>query len=316
MTQVQRLTIPKQPFPFPFQSDSYRYSNNSRKLNPPFLPTITPHYYEEIKAKRELLEKHSERTYQSFDFTLDAQWEVLEMIIHQLIDRYPEYFSLDKHDHSWTLRNDLLGEEYQFQFGDSSSLPCEPLDFIGRHIQEDLIYLSHRDGDLYMDAGQLCFPANWSIAFNLGMKYTEFHSPVPQFSTNGLMEKVRNFLLRMEAGEPWTRYNWTITVNPILDTFPENFNEWGPMKEELTEENVGQKIYLRVEDQRLFRLPQSNGILFGIHTSLISLEELSQNRNWADMFNNIINDIPDYMAEYKGFNSYKQLITAYLQNQL
>lgn len=37
-----------------------------------------------------------------------------------------------------------------------------------------------------MDAGQLCFPANWSLAFNAGMTYLEFHSPVLVFSSTGL----------------------------------------------------------------------------------------------------------------------------------
>ncbi|WP_256942263.1 DUF3445 domain-containing protein [Bacillus sp. OV166] len=47
----------------------------------------------------------------------------------------------------------------------------QPLDFIGRHVQEDIIFMMQRDGDLYLDAGQLCFPANWSLAFDLGLYF-------------------------------------------------------------------------------------------------------------------------------------------------
>ncbi|PGT76584.1 DUF3445 domain-containing protein [Bacillus sp. AFS040349] len=303
-------------FPFPFKTDSYRYSNNSQPLDPPFLLEITPEYQEEIQCKREILQKKQEQAYQSFSHSIDAQWEILEMIINEMITLYPSYFHLIKQENQWTFFNYLLNEKETFIFGDSTSLPYEPLDFIGRHIQEDLIYIAQRDDDLYMDAGQLCFPANWSIAFNLGMTYTEFHSPVPHFSSSGLAEKVRNFLLRMEAGKPWTRLNWTLTVEHILDTFPETFDVWGTKKEKITAENLGKLVYLRVEDQRLFRLSRSNGILFSIHTHLISLDELSKNEEWKKRFYLVMTDLPDYMAQYKGFISYKDKLIQYLEETL
>ncbi|WP_209124936.1 DUF3445 domain-containing protein [Alkalihalobacillus sp. BA299] len=302
-------------FPFPFNEDSYRYSNNSRSLEPPVILDITPEYFDEIHLKRQLLQNRHDHAYQAFSHSLEAQWEIFEMIINEMATIYPDFFHLIKEGNSWTFINHLLNEKQTFTFGDHDSLPYEPLDFIGRHIQEDLIYISQRDGDLYMDAGQLCFPANWSIAFNLGMTYTEFHSPVPQFSDSGLAERVRNFLMRMEAGKPWTRYNWTLTVEPILDTFPETYDQWGKKKYNITQENIGQLVHLRVEDQRLFRLPRSNGILFSIHTHLISLDELNANDEWANRFDKVIQDLPDYMADYKGILSYKDEITAYYQSK-
>lgn len=300
-------------FPFPFKENSYRYANNAEVLDPPFLSNITPQYVEEIKHKRKLLESRKEQCYQSLSHSLEAQWEILEMIINEVTLLYPNYFSVKKNGPQWTFYNYLLQEEHSFIFGNSSTLPYEPLDFIGRHLQEDLIYIAQRDKDLYMDAGQLCFPANWSIAFNLGMTYTEFHTPVPHFSTSGLAEKVRNFLLQMESGKPWTRLNWTITAEPILDTFPETFDDWGVKKEKITPDNAGKLIHLRVEDQRLFRLPRSNGILFSIHTHLISLDELRKKPEWINQFYQVLNDLPDYIAQYKGFISYKHQITSYLE---
>ena len=318
---IRNEKIPNQPiierFPFPFKGDSYRYSNNSAPLNPPVVLTITPEYFEEIELKRNLLENRKEQTYQSFTHSIEAQWEILEMIMNEMVSVHPNYFSLYKNEDHWTFQNHLLEEEESFIFGDLSSLPYEPLDFIGRHVQEDLIYLGQRDGELYMDAGQLVFPANWSIAFDLGMNFLEIHQPVPKaFSGSGLVEKVRSFILRMEAGQPWTRFNWTVTVEPILDTSPETFDEWGPKKERVTSDNAGELVYLRVEDQRLFRLPRSNGILFSIHTHLISLEELVQNPQWMEQLYNVLNDLPDDIAEYKGFISYKDKLVKYLEQQM
>ncbi|WP_134704566.1 DUF3445 domain-containing protein [Ammoniphilus sp. YIM 78166] len=300
-------------FPFPFKADSYRYSNNSVALDPPFLLDITPEYFDEVEKKRTILNTSHERSFQALPHSIEAQWEILEMIMAEMTSLYPTYFQLEKNGDHWTFTNHLLSEQQTFIFGDPSSLPFEPLDYIGRHIQEDLIYVAQRDGDLYMDAGQLCFPANWSIAFNLGMAYTEFHSPVPHFSSSGLAEKVKNFLLRMEPGKPWTRLNWTMTVEPILDTFPESFDMWGPIKDQVTAENVGQCVYLRVEDQKLFRLPGSNGILFSIHTHLMALDELIQNEEWATRLYHVLTDLPEYIAEYKGFLSYKDKMVEFLK---
>ncbi|MBM7570190.1 heme-dependent oxidative N-demethylase family protein [Aquibacillus albus] len=302
-------------FPFPFHEDSYRYSNNSRQLESGLCLDITPEYKGEVEEKRALLEKFPMKCYQSFSHTIEAQWEVLDMLIHEMVEIYPDYFTLKKQGDVWIFTNYLLNEQDTFTFGQLNTLPCEPLDFIGRHMQEDLVIVSERDQDLYMDAGQLCFPANWSLVFDLGMTFTEWHSPVPVFSDK-LAAKVRDFLMRMEAGKPWTRYNWTLTVEHILPTFAEDFDQWAPKKEKITKENIGDLVHLRVEDQRLFRLPKSNSILFSIHTHLINLNELSENREWLNRFSKIIDDLPEYIAEYKGFSEYKLLLSAWLKETL
>jgi hypothetical protein len=302
-------------FPFPFKGNSYRYSNNSVALQSGNILDITPEYFEEIEKKRHILNTTHNRSYQSFNHSLEAQWEILEMVLDEMCKLYPNYFNLEKRENLWFFENYLLNEKQEFMFGDASTLPYEPLDFIGRHVQEDLVYVAQRDSDLYMDAGQICFPANWSIAFDLGMTFTEWHSPVPHFSDSGMSEKVKGFLMRMEAGKPWTRLNWTLTVEPILNTFPENHHDWGLKKDKITVENVGELVHLRTEDQRLFRLPQSNGILFSIHTHLIPMEELRKNEKWLQQCHQVLVDLPDYMAEYKGFNSYKDKLISYLDKE-
>lgn len=318
---TNKSLIPDQPlldrYPYPFNGDSYRYSNNSRALESGKPVEITPEYFEEIKLKRHLLDTARERTFQSLPHSYEAQWEILEMIMNDLATHHPEYFSLNKNGSHWTFTNHLLGEEQSFIFGDLSTLPYEPLDFIGRHVQEDLIYLGQRDGNLYLDAGQLAFPANWSLNFALDMEFLDIHHPVPKvFKESGLAKKILSFIMRMDPGQGWTRYNWTMTVEPILDTSPETFDQWGVKKEKLTADNAGELAYLRTEDQRLFRLPRSNGILFTIHTHLISLEEMCKNKQWMKQFHNILIDLPDDLAEYKGFISYKDKLIDYLAQQI
>lgn len=308
--------VDRYPFPFIFDGDNYVYKNNARELESKRAIDITPEYFEEMKLKRKLLEEKKERTFGSLEHSMEGQWEVLDMIMHELASEYPDYFSLNKDGDNWTFHNHLLGEEQSFVFGDLSTLPYEPLDFIGRHVQEDLVFLGERDNSLYLDAGQLAFPADWSANFYLGMSFFDIHKAVPDSFHKKLTNKVERFIMRIDPGKPFTRYNWTLTVDPILDTAPENYDKWGPKKANVTADNAGELVHLRTEFQGLFRMPRSNGILFTIHTYLISFEELIQNRQWAKQVYNIMLNLDDDLAEYKGFISYKDQLVKYLEQKV
>ncbi|MFY0545531.1 heme-dependent oxidative N-demethylase family protein [Brevibacillus sp. H7] len=303
-------------FPFPFTNDVYRYSNNSIPLEHPVCFEITPEYPQEIERKRQLLNEYHNRCYQSLPHTREAQWEIVELVLDQMALYHPESFQVDKQEGDCLFHNRLTGETQRFTIGDDSSLPCEPLDFIGRHLQEDCILMMQRDGDLFLDAGQLCFPANWSLQFNTGMNFLQIHSPIPGFNDQGLADRIRAFLMRIEAGQPWIRRNWSLNAGRRLDTSLETFHLWGPDRKKVTPENAGEFVHLRVEVQKLFRLPRSNGLLFTIHTHLISLEELSRNRAWTEQLYRVLCELPDFIADYKGILLYKEATLSYLENIL
>ncbi|MBM7693626.1 hypothetical protein JOC77_003070 [Peribacillus deserti] len=303
-------------FPYPFHDDVYRYSNNSVLMDKPSSVEITPNYLEEINLKRKLLGSSPARCFQSLPYAKKAQWEVLEIVAQQLADSYPDKFSLDKKGKNWVFCNTLLNENHSFIIGDDSTLPHEPLDFIGRHVQEDLILMMQRDGDLYLDAGQLCFPANWSLAFNLGMKFKEIHNPIPGFKEEKLDDRILGFLLRVEAGNPWQRKNWSLMAGNRMDTSLETYDQWGKDRKKVTRENAGEFVYLRVEVQKILRMPRTNGILFTIHTYLLSLDEFCQNRKWLEQFYSILSELPEYIAEYKGLSMYKDQVLQYLKDKM
>jgi dimethylamine monooxygenase subunit A len=303
-------------FPYPFNGNMYRYSNNSIPLDVPKCIEITPNYLEEMKLKRQLLSDNPNRCFQSLPHTLKAQWEILDLVMDHLINYYPDKFTLTKTNTLWTFQNHLLNETHPFIFGDESTLPQQPLDFIGRQVQEDLILMSERDGNLYLDAGQLCFPANWSLAFDLGMSFKEIHHPIPGFKEEKLDERILLFLLRLEAGNPWGRKNWSLMAGNRLDTSLETFDQWGKGRKQVTKENAGDLVHLRVEVQTLFRLSRSNGILFTIHTHLLPLRKLVEKREWLEQFYQIIQELPQNIVEYKGLSLFKVAVMEYLTFQL
>ena len=128
----------------------------------------------------------------------------------------------------------------------------------------------------------------------------------------GYSNRALQYLLRLQYGKPVRRLNWTLTVNPRLDTSPENYPLWGPDKATVTPGNVGSKMCLRVELQTLTRLPRSNAILFGIRGYLIRLEELVRVTKYAKRLHRVLRDLHPDIAEYKGTSRYRQTIVNYL----
>ena len=51
--------------------------------------------------------------------------------------------------------------------------------------QGDYAVLDQRDDMLWMDAGMVTTQADWSLDFDIGMNFFEWHAPVPQSARNG-----------------------------------------------------------------------------------------------------------------------------------
>jgi hypothetical protein len=129
----------------------------------------------------------------------------------------------------------------------------------------------------------------------------------------GVFDRALKYLLNIQVGHPVRRLNWTLTINPRLDTSPETFHQWGGDRGKVTPENVGRLVHLRVELQLMARLPRSNALLFGIRTYLISLDELVTNPAWAQRMHRVMRDLPDPIADYKGITRYRQTLVDWLR---
>jgi hypothetical protein len=299
-------------FPFPFPEDRYMYSVNiephvkggvTEAFNATF--DIDEHYVSECRDRALTLERDPLRC-QVLDHMDTAQWDSLELIMESLATDYPEHFTLTRDGDHWTWINRPLGLEQQFVFGDEATLPCPPFEYITRQAQGDFVLMDHRDNNLFMDGGMVTSQADWSLDFDLGMSFMEWHGPVPLAHQAGVFDRALKFLLRLQLGAPVRRLNWTMTVNPRLDTSPENYPEWGADRASLTPENVGGKLHLRVELQTLFRLPRSNAILFGVRCYLIAFEDLVRVPKWARRMHRVLSTLPPELVEYKGITRYRK----------
>lgn len=305
-------------FPFPFPEDRYMYSVNIEPHVPGEAGTVyraafdvDEHYIAECRDRALTLERDPLRC-QVLEHMDAAQWDTLELIMESFARDYPEHFQLERDGARWTWTNRPLGLTQDFVFGDAATLPCPPFEYITRQAQGDFCLLDHREDNLFIDGGTVTTQADWSLDFDLGMSFMEWHGPVPLAHQAGIFERALKFLLRLQLGAPVRRLNWTMTVNPRLDTSPEHYPEWGPDRASITPENVAAKLHLRVELQTLFRLPRSNAILFCVRCYLIGLGELARVPKWGKRLHRVLGTLPPELAEYKGLVRYRETAVQWL----
>ena len=305
-------------FPFPFHEDKYMYAVNIEPHTPgpkgsayEFPIDVDEHYVADIKDRALVLAEDPLRC-QSLPHMLTAEWDLVELLMTSMSDAYPEHFTLTRNGDAWHWINRPLGIDDEFKFGDTSTLRYPPMEYITRQCQGDFCLLDQRDGDLWMDSGMVTSQADWSLDFDIGMSFKEWHAPVPLAHEVGIFDRALKFLLAMQIGRPVRRLNWTMTINPRLDTSPENYHKWGTDRTTVTPENVGEKVHLRVELQALWRLPRSNAIVFSIRGYLIKMREVATIPKWSRRLHRVLKTLPPELAAYKGLTRYQEMTIDWL----
>jgi len=306
-------------FPFPFPEDRYMYSVNIEPhvsgpagsvTEHPF--DIDEHYLGECKERALVLAQDPGRC-QVLPHMMPAQWDTLELMMTSLAASQPRHFALRREGDRWHWENRLLGLRQDFVFGDAATLPHAPMEYITRQVQGDWVLMDQRHDNLYMDGGMVTTQADWSLDFDLGMDFSEWHGPVPLAHELGVFERALKYLLHLRVGAPVRRLNWTMTIHPRLDTSPERYAEWGKDRASVTRDNAGELVHLRVELQTLFRLPRSNAIGFGVRCYLISLRELATVPKWAARLHRVLSTLPEELVDYKGITRYRKAAIDWLE---
>ncbi|MDB5397855.1 MAG: hypothetical protein JWM91_5361 [Rhodospirillales bacterium] len=307
-------------FPFPFHEDTYMYAVNIEPhVKGPvgsateFAIDVDEHYVAEME-ERALVLKEDPLRCQALPHMMLAQWDLLELLMTAMSQDYPEHFTLERDGDRWHWINRPLGIDQHFLFGDAASLPYQPMEYITRQCQGDFCLLDQRHNNLWMDAGIATAQADWSLDFDIGMSFMEWHGPVPLAHELGVFDRALKFLLNLQQGRPVRRLNWTMTINPRMDTSPEKYHKWGMDRTTVTPENAGEKVHLRVELQGLWRLPRSNAIVFSIRGYLMSIADIATVPKWARRLHRVLQTLPPELVDYKGLTRFRENAIAWLSH--
>jgi len=200
--------------------------------------------------------------------------------------------------------------------GDDSSLPCDPLAYIAGQVQDDIVLLDQRDGDLFADAGVVTFAAGWSFGFDVGMTFLEIHGPVPGLRESGVITRAREFLMRLQPNQIYRRTNWSMAIGRTLDVSVETLPRRVPDRAVLDasdDETFGRMVHLRVEVQHLIRLAESGAICFLIRTYMLPLADVATVDAWRVRTAAVLAELPDDIAEYKGISGYRDRVVSWLR---
>jgi len=311
-------------FPYPFSTDSYRYSANVEPAHKTvqtevgswgsFLIDIDEHYLSELQEREEILKKDPSRT-AVLPHMRSAVWDAITTLLPIMAEEHPHAMSYHREGNACRWTNTLQNLELEFTIGDDDSLPMGPLRFLGSQIQDDLVFLDPREDTLWLDAGLVTFAADWSFGFDVGMKFMEVHTPVPRVQTEPVINRAHQFLLRLQPGEEFRRTNWTMTIGQRLDTSTETYPQWGPDRGTIADDpDLPSKLHLRVEVQHMLCLPHSGAVLFLIRSYLLPLTDIAQVPPWRERLGHVLAELPEDMADYKGITRYRKAASNWLLN--
>lgn len=141
-----------------------------------------------------------------------------------------------------------------------------PLITLGQIIQEDICLMLPGEDEHTLGGAILCFPASWTLAQKIGRPLMRIHEPVAKY-TDDVGKRVQRLFDAIRVENPMWRANAHLEDSPELFT-PRLEDAPHPPKS-------AAPPYLRSERQTLMRLPDTDAVVFGIHTWMVSVENLT-----------------------------------------
>ncbi|QMU60078.1 MAG: DUF3445 domain-containing protein [Boseongicola sp.] len=212
-------------------------------------------YAQQMKVRDYLISECPNSVLQTSPEALSAVQEALEFVLVQVRSKAEFHVS-----HKQVARPD--GEIVAIDWD-------APLLTIGRLIQEDFCLLQKTAEEHVLTGAALCFPAGWTLSEKIGRPLLRIHRPVASYD-DVLGRRVQRMFDGLKIDRPIWRANALIAKEAEL---------FAPRPEASADRGFSvHGAYLRSERQTLFRLPNCKAIAFAIHTYLIPISELSEDR--------------------------------------
>ena len=145
----------------------------------------------------------------------------------------------------------------------------DPMEFLGRLVQNDFCILQKVGEEHVLTAASLCFPASWSLEEKFLKPLIDIHTPVKEYNEE-IAKRVQRLFDGLQVSRPVWRFNALFYEDPHLFQ-PRSINQ--PRKKPAP----NQVNYFRSERQTLIKLPETRAIAFGIHTFVIKMQNLEKN---------------------------------------
>ena len=290
------MTTPASDSPFPPPPDSAPFKAGPFRLSMGLMPLELKDWIEpdaqcaaELKEKERLLTERHAEVFAALPEASPGSAETLALLVEHLPSRFPELYkrSGDRLD------NIATGQQWRIH-----NTPLHPLDLAGRLIQEDLCLMQRQAHTqvYHLIGASLCFPTRWRLADKIGKPLNTIHAPIPGYAEQ-LATTMDKFFDRLKVEKPVWRLNWALMDDPTLFQ-PTGHGRTGT-NTDITPENAGDTLWLRMERQTLRRLPQTHDILFTIRVYVRPLAHLATQPDRAAQFAAALRALPPGVRLYK-----------------
>lgn len=294
--------LPPKPIYLPFDAAQWRLTLGMKPLKREDWIEIDEEFVTYLTSKTELLQQHHAKVFASLPDSMIAQQEVLDLLLAHLLKHFPQYY----HRQGERIKNRITQQIWYI-----SDFTANPLDLAGRLVQEDFCLLRSSAQGYILAAGSVCLPFHWWFPDKLGKPVAQLHQRVPGYGEK-LEHPVDNFLDRLRVDYCGYRLNWALIDSPALclALFSSSKSTDNP----ITTDNIGQKLWIRVERQALRRLLKSNNILFTIRTYLYPLSILESHPAMARGLLTQMQQMSSNMQHFKELTSIQEVLFAYLRS--
>jgi dimethylamine monooxygenase subunit A len=259
---------------------------------------IDLHYHEQIAERQRLMAERCTDVFGTQPGSDAACSETLTMLIEHLTRVHPDWFACD----GTAFHNRLTGEVWQLT-------DEQPLAQAGCLVQEDLCLIEASPEGPRLTAAVVCFPSRWRLHEKLGRPLAEVHAKVPSYGDR-LARPVDRFMGHVRPGHIAVRLNWSVMDDPTLF---QPASKWRTAHNAtITEQNAGDRLFLRVERQSLRRLPVSGAVLFGIRVHVYPLVQAVTTPAIAAGLAAAVRALPVEMAHYKSLPMFQSALLGWL----
>lgn len=276
-----------------------------------------------LVARAERLSKY----YQTHRLTPEVMGAVAELMVDRLVQEHPQYFEVKPSGggqvfHSHLTQETLyLDQSWQLrQVEGSSTTPAYEsiLDALALQMQEDWAIVccsSETSGETnWLGAIHLCFPNYWSAEEKIGRTFAVVHAPVAGMERiNRRSEAIVHTLITQK---PMVRFAWGLSTDTRLNHHPEppvgiGVEAWQGRR--FDRDNA--RLYLRIERQVIWGLPQHKAALFTIRTYFRDCSDIKQHPTLRIQLCSAIESMTPESLIYKGLVESKSSILDWLNQR-
>jgi hypothetical protein len=168
--------------------------------------------------------------------------------------------------------------------------------------------------DYKLIAASVCAPTWWDLSEKLGKSLSSIHEPIIGLEAK-IGRMIRHFLRNLKVEDCYQRSNWFLYTRPDLCVFPSNIDMEKDMRC-ISEDNIGDELYIRSERQTFRKLPKTNTVVFGIK---VYVEPISIVKKHPAIAKDMVTTITTMTKEQKqalGISFIEGQLTKYLQQAL